>query len=137
MFYGGAGWTFSLFHGSRSSFTSDHASPLEPPHDQGIVLAAEAEIVRDRDVHLRLPRRVGNVVEVALRVGFIVGGSLLSRIARTHVISSTAPAAAMRWPIMLLMLLTGILYARSPNTCLIAIVSVESFSPVPVPCALM
>ena len=30
---------------------------------------------------------------------------------------------------MLLMLLTGILYARSPNTCLIAIVSVESFSP--------
>ena len=39
----------------------------------------------------------------------MVGGSTLSRMASRQMISSVAPAAAIRWPIMLLVLETGIL----------------------------
>ena len=55
----------------------------------------------------------------------------------TSFFASTAPAAAIKWPIMLLMLLIGMCLARSPKTTFTARVSMESFSLVPVPCALM
>ena len=60
-----------------------------------------------------------------------------SRMARTQVMNSTLPAAAIRWPIMLLIELMGMSFAESPNRRLTALVSMESFSFVPVPCALM
>ena len=63
-----------------------------------------------RHVDFGVAGLVGDVIQIAFRVGvmrFIVGGSMLSRMASTQQINSTAPAAAIRWPIMLLMLLTG------------------------------
>ena len=47
------------------------------------------------------------------------------------------PAAEIDWPIMDFMELMGILWAISPNTFLIAAVSILSLAGVPVPCALM
>ncbi len=66
----------------------------------------------------------------------MVGGSTPRRSASTQVISSTAPAAAIRWPIMLLLLLTGVLQAASPNTFLMASDSTRSLTCVLVPWAL-
>ena len=51
--------------------------------------------------------------------------------------ASTLPAAAIKWPIMLLVLEIGTRYAASPNVFLIASVSIESFTEVLVPWALM
>ena len=58
----------------------DQNSNVAPPRkrsdaaeDQGRVGAAEAERVGDRDVDLHLPRRVGHVVEIALRVAWLRG----------------------------------------------------------------
>ena len=48
----------------------------------------------------------------------IVGGRTSSRMASTQLITSTLPAAAIRWPIMLLMLEIGIFYAAAPKACL-------------------
>ena len=44
----------------------------ELPEDQAGVVAAEAEVVRQRDIDVDLPRLVRHVVEVALRVGSLV-----------------------------------------------------------------
>ena len=60
-----------------------------------------------------------------------------SRIASTQAIISTDPAAAIRWPIMLLIELMGMRGASSPKTRFTAAVSIESFSWVPVPWAEM
>ncbi len=67
----------------------------------------------------------------------MVGGMADFSIAFTHIISSTAPLAPSKWPRLLFVELTGILYACSPNTDFIAELSAMSFSSVPVPCALM
>ena len=50
----------------------------------------------------------------------IVGGKTLSRIDNKQVIASTLPAAAIKCPIILLMLETGVLKAADPNEVLIA-----------------
>ena len=52
-------------------------------------------------------------------------------------INSVAPAAAIRCPIMLFVLETGMRYARGPKTCLMAMVSTLSLTVVLVPWALM
>ena len=66
----------------------------------------------------------------------IVGGITPVWIALTQVISSTAPAAWIRWPSIDLTLVNGTFGARSPNTRRTAADSILSFSFVPVPCAL-
>ena len=48
----------------------------------------------------------------------IVGGSALRSIAATHANASTAAAAVNRWPVMLLVELTGMRFTASPNTVL-------------------
>ena len=56
------------------------------------------------------PGLVRDVVEVAFGVGLsrlMVGGSTPSRMASRQTIASTLPAAAIRWPIMLLVLEIG------------------------------
>ena len=55
----------------------------------------------------------------------------------TQAAASKEPAAPREWPIMDLVELMGILWARSPNSRLIATVSSASFNGVEVPWALM
>jgi hypothetical protein len=69
-------------------------------------------------------RPAGHVVEVAL--GVSVGGIVRCRSARHEAATWSAEAAPMAWPIMDLMELTGMLYARGPNTRLTARVSIRS-----------
>ena len=75
---------------------------------------------------------------------WVMAGSLPSATAADWLVSawdqnvglfSVAPAAAIKWPIMLLVLETGTLRAFSPKTCLHATVSTRSFTEVLVPCA--
>ena len=51
--------------------------------------------------------------------------------------NSTAPAAPSMWPVADLVELTLSAFAASPNTALIALVSLRSLAGVDVPCALM
>ena len=67
----------------------------------------------------------------------MVGGIFPSRIAIMQKMTSSAPVVPIIWPVIDLVEETGILYARFPNTRLIALVSERSFNTVPVPCALM
>ena len=86
-------------------------SPGKPAKHERRILAAEAEAVRERHVELPFARFIRNVVEVAVRVGIsrlIVGGMTPSRMASRQTIASTAPPAATRCPVMLLVLETGI-----------------------------
>ena len=55
---------------------------------------------------------------------------------RAAAAASTAPLAAIMWPVIDLTACTGISFARPPRTCLMARVSTASFLGVPVPCAL-
>ena len=109
--------------------------------NQRNVLSAETEAVGQRPPHGSLAGHVGHVVEVALRVGRLIidasGGRTSSRIAKRQVIASTLPAAAIKWPIMLLMLEIGMSGAAGPQACLMAIVSTRSLTIVLVPWALM
>ena len=63
----------------------------------------------------------------------IVGGNALRLIASRQVMASTAPAAAIKCPIMLFVLETGTCSACSPNTCRQATVSTRSLTDVLVP----
>src|SRR5688572_5696069 len=67
----------------------------------------------------------------------MVGGRTPSRMAMITKAASTAPEAPSRWPVMDLVDEMGISYACSPNTVLIAAVSLLSFNGVEVPCALI
>ena len=66
---------------------------------------------------------------------FALTGSVPVWIASAHTAASTAPAAAMRWPITLLVELTATRRKSSPNTARTAAHSLRSFIGVEVPCA--
>ena len=65
----------------------------------------------------------------------MVGGMTPSPSATVHRAASNAPPAPSKWPVMLLVLLTGIRYASSPNANFNALVSCQSFNGVEVPWA--
>ena len=93
--------------------------------------AAEAERVGERDAHRRLAHDVGHVVEIAVRIGVVwlmVGGIMPSRSASAVKIASMPPAPPSAWPVIDLVDETASLRACSPNTRLIAIVSVMSLT---------
>ncbi len=62
-------------------------------------------------------------------------GNAPCRIASAQTAASTAPAAAIRCPITLLVELTATRFAPAPNTTLTAAHSLRSFIGVEVPCA--
>ena len=97
---------------------SDHpqdfgiVSVREAAQNQGDVLAAEPKTIREGDFDIVTSCHVRDVVEVAVRTGWsrlMVGGTIPSRIVSRQTIASTLPAAAIRWPIMLLVLEIGTL----------------------------
>src|SRR5437870_6831210 len=63
-------------------------------------------------------------------------GAIPSRMARAHTPASTAPAAAIRWPMQLLVELTATCSMREPMTVRKAAHSLRSFIKVEVPWAL-
>ena len=103
-------------------------------------MAAQPHRIRECDVDLRLARLVGDVVQVALRIGMAVVNRRRQHTfvdGRTHIIASTAPAAPKVWPIIDFVDETASSCACAPKTSLIAFVSARSPSGVEVPCALM
>ena len=75
------------------------AQLLGRAHHHDAVLTAEAERVRRGGPDRRRPGLERDVVEVAFGVGrcrLVVGGSTPSRIASTHTITDSAPAAPIR-----------------------------------------
>ena len=66
---------------------------------------------------------------------FALTGSVPCRIASAQTAASTAPAAAIRWPMTLFVELTATRFAPAPNTALTAAHSLRSFIGVDVPCA--
>ena len=65
----------------------------------------------------------------------IVGGMTPSRTTNELTTNSNAPAAPSMWPVADLVELTLMVLAQSPNTALMARVSLKSFAGVDVPCA--
>jgi hypothetical protein len=85
------------------------------------------------------PRRPGDEFEVAVpsRSTICITGISPRAIASAQTTPSTAPAAAIRWPIVLLVELTCTRAVSSPNTARTAALSLRSFIGVDVPWALM
>ena len=124
-------------HGSRHEVCVTRFGSRGGREDQGRVVPAESERVRERGGRARLRaarrtrRRAGSRRRCCSR--FAVGGTDASRIASRHATASVAPAAPTRCPVTPLVDVTG--GADSPNTLRIASASAASLSGVEVPCA--